>query len=90
MILASLSHELAHWLFVKVHGFHPHDSQPSSPGLAVSDTSSLHSISRSSVHSVFLGPGNPDDVATQAVQLLFGVDFELLTLAMGQSARQLA
>ena len=84
MVLASIAHELAYWVFVKVHGYHP--AQPGSPGLAVSDTSSLHSISRSSINSVFLGPGNPDDVATQAVHLLFGVDFELLTLAMGKPA----
>ncbi len=81
MVLASLAHELAHWVFVKAHGFQP--AQPGSPGLAVSDTSSLHSVSRASVNSVFLGPGNPGDVATQAVHLLFGVDFELLTLTMG-------
>lgn len=90
MILASLSHELAQWLSVKTHGFVSSSSLPGTPlsptKTLQSDTSSLHSIGRtSSIGSVWPISAHSDDVGIKAVHHLCGCDLELLTLAVGQS-----
>lgn len=88
MILASVSHELAHWLFVKKHGLVQlsplSPSSPASSATLQSDTSSLHSIGRtSSIGSVWPVGSHSDDVGTKAVHALCGAELELLTLAVG-------
>ncbi|KPV72029.1 uncharacterized protein RHOBADRAFT_47212 [Rhodotorula graminis WP1] len=83
MVIATLTYELAHWIFVKAHGYRPHD--------AMSDTASLYTTttahSVSSIHSSrsLLAPHrDKDDVGTRAVLALLGCEYELLTYTIGE------
>jgi len=83
MVIATLTYELAQWIFVKAHGYRQHD--------AMSDTASLYTTttahSVSSIHSSrsLLAPHrDKDDVGTKAVLALLGCEYELLTYTIGE------
>ncbi|GAA5960876.1 hypothetical protein JCM3765_007521 [Sporobolomyces pararoseus] len=83
MIIATVAHELAQWIYVKVHGYHYPD--------AYSDTASLHTTntrasasSLQSTGSLLVQSRNKDDVGFRAVMSLLGCDYELLTYAIGE------
>ncbi|TNY24124.1 hypothetical protein DMC30DRAFT_413602 [Rhodotorula diobovata] len=82
MVMATLTYELAQWIFVKSHGYRPPD--------AMSDTASLHTTttahSVTSIHSSrsLLAPHrDKDDVGTKAVLALLGCEYELLSYTIG-------
>ncbi|BGP11165.1 hypothetical protein JCM10049v2_007064 [Rhodotorula toruloides] len=88
MVIATLAYELAHWIYVKTHGYTPPDYFSDTSSLRTTHTT--HSISVSSIHSSGSGSGtllvphrNKDDVGTRAVLALLGYDLELLTYAIG-------
>uniref|UniRef100_A0A0K3CPN7 Uncharacterized protein n=2 Tax=Rhodotorula toruloides TaxID=5286 RepID=A0A0K3CPN7_RHOTO len=88
MVIATLAYELAHWIYVKTHGYTPPDYFSDTSSLRTTHTN--HSISVSSIHSTGSGSGtllvphrNKDDVGTRAVLALLGYDLELLTYAIG-------
>ncbi|GAA5915576.1 uncharacterized protein JCM6883_004236 [Sporobolomyces salmoneus] len=83
MVIATVAHELAQWIYVKVNGYHYPD--------AYSDTASLHTtqtrVSVSSLksnESTLVPSRNKDDVGFRAVMALMGCDYELLTYAIGE------
>ncbi|GAA5930755.1 uncharacterized protein JCM15063_002449 [Sporobolomyces koalae] len=83
LVIATLAHELAHWIFVKVHGYQHADP--------MSDTASLHTTatqaSMSSLQSngsLLVPSRNKHDVGFRAVMALIGCDYELLTYAIGE------
>ncbi|POY71575.1 hypothetical protein BMF94_5400 [Rhodotorula taiwanensis] len=89
MILGTLAHELAHYVFVKVHGYHQADDMSDTSSLYTTHTrhsvSSRTSATGSTIHpGVVLAPHrNRDDAGTYAVTSLFGCDFELVTYSLG-------
>ncbi|BGP51425.1 hypothetical protein JCM10450v2_007367 [Rhodotorula kratochvilovae] len=83
MVIATLTHELAQWIWVKTRGYRPLD--------AMSDTASLHTTTTAhSVSSIgstgsLLAPHrNKDDVGTRAVLALLGCEYELLAYTIGE------
>ncbi|GAA6059920.1 hypothetical protein JCM10212_003060 [Sporobolomyces blumeae] len=83
LVIATVAHELAHWIFVKVHGLQSAD--------VLSETASLHTTttnqSVSSLHStgsMLVQRRNKDDVGFRAVMSLLGADYELLSYAIGE------
>lgn len=88
MILATLAHELAHWIFVKLHAFQSSSSLPSPTGADL-QLRTIHSNTSvgSFASSVFISAGSVDrmDVGDQAIVRLFGCNFEMLSYSIGDS-----
>ncbi|GAA5888275.1 hypothetical protein JCM6882_008565 [Rhodosporidiobolus microsporus] len=94
MVIATLAYELAHWICVKMRGYH--SALDPSSSLA-SDTASLRSsltgvsIATTTASSAFstgsggplAPPRQPGDAGLKAVLALLGVDYELLTFSIG-------
>ncbi|GAA5990441.1 hypothetical protein JCM10908_007374 [Rhodotorula pacifica] len=88
MILATLAYELAHYIFVKVHGHHTSDAMSETSSLYTTNTrhsiSSRASSTGTTQTGMVLAPlRNRDDAGTHAVTSLFGCDFELVTYSLG-------
>ncbi|GAA6009354.1 uncharacterized protein JCM10292_001385, partial [Rhodotorula paludigena] len=83
LVIATLAHELAQWIWVKMRGYRPID--PYSDTASLHTTTTTHSVT-SSIHSQgsLLAPHrHKDDVGTRAVLALLGCDFELWTYSIG-------
>lgn len=86
MLLSVLVYELAHWVYVKAHGYQaPSWStvQDSMSFLSASASGSMSSLQ--STQSLLILPGNAADVGFKALSALFGCTFECLAYAIGES-----
>ncbi|GAA6007516.1 hypothetical protein JCM11491_004192 [Sporobolomyces phaffii] len=83
LVIATVAHELAQWIYVKVHGYRHPDTCSDAVSLHTThthvSTSSLQSTGSLLVHS-----RNRDDVGFKAVISLLGCDYELLTYVIGE------
>ena len=86
MVLATLASELAHFVYVKVHGYQSSSSPPSPTGSDL-QLRTIHSNASvgSFASSVFVSQSvDRMDFGDQAVVRLFGCSFELLSYSIGQ------
>jgi hypothetical protein len=86
MVLSVLVYELAHWVFVRAHGY----QAPS--WSTVQDSMSLLTASGSvsslhSTQSLLILPGSTTDVGFKALSACFGCTFECLAYAIGEFGR---